>query len=148
MKKLIFIAALLVGCLSLKIADAQRARVAINISSQPDWGPVGYEHADYYYMPDIDAYYDVSAHQYVYSDNGTWVHVNALPPSIHFDRYRSYKVVVNDQSDPWEHDADIRAKYDIYKGRTNQAIIRDSHDVRYRHHWKERKEVDVHEERN
>src|ERR1700747_3291233 len=98
MKKLVLIAAIILACISIKVADAQgHLRASINISSQPDWGPVGYEHADYYYMPDIDAYYDVSAHQYVYNDNGTWIHASVLPPRIHFDRYHSYKVVVNDQ---------------------------------------------------
>lgn len=67
MKKIIFTAAILIGWLSFKAADAKvHLSVGINIGSQPDWGPVGYDHADYYYMPDIDSYYDINAHQYVY----------------------------------------------------------------------------------
>ncbi len=136
MKKIIFTAAILIGCLSFKAADAQlRINLGFNIGAQPEWGPVGYAHAEYYYMPDIDAYYDVPAHQYVYYENNVWVHGNALPPRYgNFDRYHTYKVVVN-QPNPWQHSADIRAKYAGYKGRHDQAIIRESHDQRYRNHW-------------
>ena len=135
MKKLFFITAIAFGCFAFKNADAQLSiRAGINIGSQPDWGPVGYTNAQYYYMPDIDAYYDVPTHQYIYNDNNAWVHANVLPSRFHFDRYHSYKVVVN-QPNPWEHNADIRTRYANYRGRHDQPIIRDSHDDRYRNHW-------------
>src|SRR6267154_6815284 len=64
-----------------------------NIGDQPVWGPVGYDHVDYYYMPDIEAYYYVPRHEYVYFDDGEWVHARELPPRYHdFDVYHSYKV--------------------------------------------------------
>ncbi len=138
MKKLIFAAAFMLACLSFKAADAQiHLSLGVNIGAQPDWGPVGYDHAEYYYMPDIDAYYDVPHHQYVYYDNNAWVHAGALPPSprfAHFDRYHSYKVVVN-QPNPWEHHADFRARYAGYRGRHDQGLIRDSRDAHYQNHW-------------
>jgi hypothetical protein len=135
MKKLFFITAIIFGCLSFKNANAQLTiRAGINIGSQPEWGPVGYDHAQYYYMPDIDAYYDVPAHQYVYNENNVWVHANVLPARYHFDKFHSYKVVVN-QRNPWEHHADIRTRYAGYRGRHDQVIIRDSHDAHYRNHW-------------
>ena len=135
MKKIFFITAIAFGCFAFKNADAQLSiRAGINIGSQPDWGPVGYNNAQYYYMPDIDAYYDVPMHQYIYNDNNAWVHTNVLPARYHFDRYHSYKVVVN-QRNPWEHNADIRTRYANYRGRYDQPIIRDSRDERYRNHW-------------
>lgn len=136
MKKLIFAAAILVSCLMIKKADAQvSVSVGLNIGSQPDWGPVGYDHADYYYMPDIDAYYDVPAHRYVYYENNVWVHRTYLPVRYrNYDRYHSYKVVVNERN-PWlRHDV-YRTRYASYRGRRDQAIIRESRDVRYRNHW-------------
>ena len=137
MKKLFFAAAIIFGCLSFNAASAQvHLSLGVNIGAQPEWGPVGYDHADYYYMPDIDAYYDVPNHQYVYYNNNAWVHAGALPPRYHFDRYHTYKVVVN-QRNPWEHQADIRARYANYRGRHDQAIIRDSHDDHYRNHYHE-----------
>lgn len=136
MRKIILAAALLTGCLSFQIAAAQvRFSVGVNIGAQPDWGPVGYDHVDYYYIPDADAYYDVSVHQYVYYRNHAWVHARYLPGRYrNYDIYHGYKVVVN-QHDPWMHHATIRARYAGYRGRHDQVIIRDSHDARYRNHW-------------
>jgi hypothetical protein len=137
MKKTFFAAALLFACLSFKLADAQiKVSLGINIGSQPDWGPVGYDHADYYYMPDINAYYDINAHQYVYSSNSAWIHSAALPPRYsNYDVYHGYKVVVNEPT-PWVHNTVYRKKYASYKGRRDQAVIRDSHDAKYSNHWK------------
>ncbi|HTH82038.1 MAG TPA: hypothetical protein VL490_03840 [Mucilaginibacter sp.] len=135
MKKIIFLAAILMGCLTFKSADAQlKISLGLNIGSQPDWGPTGYDHAEYYYMPDIDAYYDVPNHQYVYFQNNSWIHAAVLPARYHFDPYNSYKVVVNDRN-PWERAATYRKKYASYKGRRGQAVIRDSRDQKYRNHW-------------
>jgi hypothetical protein len=138
MKKiLLFGAVILIGCLSFKSANAQlHVNVGINIGSQPEWGPVGYDRADYYYMPDIDAYYDVNAHQYVYSSNNVWIHSASLPPRYrNYDVYRGYKVVVNERT-PWVHNDVYRTKYSPYRGQHNQSVIRDSHDEKYRNHWK------------
>src|ERR1700749_4803012 len=133
MKKIIFCAAILFSCLTYKSAEAQfRINLGFNIGSQPEWGPVGYDHAEYYYMPDIDAYYDVPNHQYVYFQNNVWVHSGALPPRYaNYDLYHGYKVVVNEHN-PWEHAATYRTKYASFKGRHTQQAIRDNHDPKYR----------------
>jgi hypothetical protein len=136
MKNIFFVAAILLGCLSFKSTSAQvHLSIGVNIGSQPDWGPVGYDHADYYYMPDIDAYYDVNAHQYVYSDNNVWIHSAGLPPRYsNYDVYHGYKVVVNERT-PWVHNNVYRKRYSGYKGRHDQSVIRDSHDAKYHNHW-------------
>jgi hypothetical protein len=136
MKRLIFAAVLFIGCLFFKPADAQvHVSLGVNIGNQPEWGPVGYDHADYYYMPDIGVYYDVPAHQYVYLNNNVWVRRTYLPAQYRdYDIYHGYKVVLN-QPRPWVHDADVRARYAQYRGHRDQTIIRDSHDDRYRNHW-------------
>jgi hypothetical protein len=134
MKKLIFTAAIFICCLTIQVADAQ-LRIHVNIGSQPAWGPVGYAHADYYYMPDIDAYYDIPAHQYIYFDNNAWVRGAYLPERYgDYDIYHGYKVVVN-QRNPWERDNFYRTRYAGYRGRHDQGVIRDSRDERYRNHW-------------
>jgi hypothetical protein len=33
--------------------------VNVNIGSPPLWGPSGYSNIDYYYLPDVQAYYDI-----------------------------------------------------------------------------------------
>lgn len=141
MKKLIFAAVILVSCLTFKNANAQiHFSIGVNIGSQPDWGPVGYDRAAYYYIPDIDGYYDVSAHQYIYLENNVWVHRTYLPYRYrNYDLYRGYKVVINDR-DPWLRNAAYRARYMRYRGRHDQDIIRNSRDDRYRNHWRGRED--------
>jgi hypothetical protein len=135
MKKTILTVAILASCFLFKTADAQlRINLGFNIGSQPEWGPVGYDHAEYYYIPDADAYYDVPRHQYVYFENNVWIHAGALPPRYHFDPYHSYKVVVNERN-PWERNSVYRTRYANYRGRRDQQLIRESRDVRYRDHW-------------
>jgi len=136
MKKIFLAAAMLFSCFMFKQANAQvRVSVGVNIGSQPEWGPVGYDHADYYYIPDIGVYYDVPAHQYVYLNNGVWVRHTYLPSRWrNYDLYHGYKVVVN-QPHPWRRDADIRAQYAGYRDRHDQMVIRDSREDKYRNHW-------------
>jgi hypothetical protein len=137
MKKLIVTAVILFSCLSFKFANAQiHLSLGVNVTNQPDWGPVGYDHASYYYIPDIDGYYDVDAHQYIYLENNVWVHRAYLPSRYsNYDLYHGYKVVVNDR-DPWLRDATYRTRYSSYRGRRDQSVIRDSHDARYANHWR------------
>lgn len=137
MKKLIFTVVILVSCLTFKNANAQiHFSIGVNIGNQPDWGPTGYDRAAYYYIPDIDGYYDVNAHEYIYFENNVWVHRAYLPYRFrNYDLYRGYKVVINDR-DPWLRNATYRTRYAAYRGRRNQAIIRNSRDARYRNHWR------------
>lgn len=134
MKKIILAAALLFGSVAYQQANAQ-VSLNINIGSQPDWGPVGYDHVDYYYMPDVDAYYDVPNHQYIYLTNNTWTRRRTLPASYNFNPYNSYKVVVNEPR-PWTRSTVYRTKYASYKGRPSTVVIRDSKDDKYKNHWK------------
>lgn len=137
MKKLLLSAVILLSCLTIKTASAQvSVSLGINIGSQPAWGPVGYDHADYYYMPDIDTYYNVPTHQYVYFENNVWVHHAYLPVRYRsYNLYNGYKVVINER-DPWlRHDV-YRTRYAGYRGRHDQVIIRNSHDARYANYWR------------
>ena len=45
----------------------------VNIGTQPIWGPTGYDHVEYYYLPDIEAYYYVPQARFYYQDGGRWV---------------------------------------------------------------------------
>src|ERR1700722_6307721 len=73
------------------------ASAQINVSIQPTWGPVGYNYVNYYYMPDIEAYYSVPLRRFTYYEGGRWVTSPFLPPRFSdFDFYHSYKVVLNE----------------------------------------------------
>lgn len=74
-----------------------QAQVSVNVNvGTPVWGPpVTVE--EYYYLPDVNSYYDIRAKQFIYVSNGTWVRHNSLPT-----RYRNYNlssgnvIVIND----------------------------------------------------
>lgn len=134
MKKILLTAVVLISCLAFRAEAQIHISLGLNIGSQPDWGPVGYDHAEYYYMPDIDTYYDVPNHQYVYLESGRWVRAAVLPSRYRFDPYNSYKVVINEPS-PWLRATTYRAKYRGYRGRRDQVLIRDSREDKYRNHW-------------
>ena len=130
MKKPILLVAFILGIFGSRIVQAQ-VSFSVNIGAQPVWGPVGYEHVDYYYMPDVDAYYDVPARVFVYQEGGVWVRRSSLPGRYaDFDLYHGYKVVINDPN-PWlRHDV-YRNQYVSYRGRHDQVVIRDSREPRY-----------------
>jgi hypothetical protein len=71
--------------------------INVNIGTPPSWGPSGNSDAEYYYLPDVESYYDVRATQFIFISNGQWIRSRYLPR-----RYRNYdlqhgqKVVLND----------------------------------------------------
>ena len=131
MKKVILVAALLLGVFIFKTATAQ-VRFNVNIDVQPVWGPVGYGHVEYYYIPDIDVFYYVPKHQYIYQDRGRWRFTTSLPARFRgYNIYNGYKLVINDDPRPYRNAGTYRTKYSPYKGRRDQPIIRNSDDPKY-----------------
>lgn len=136
--KRIAIALLLVTGLtsSSQLANAQ-VSVSVNIGTQPQWGPVGYDRAEYYYLPDVEAYYYVPRRQFIYLDAGRWMFAANLPGRYrNYDLYGGYKVVINSPR-PYEqfsYHRDQYSRYRDYNGR--QVCIRDDrrrYDDRRRH---------------
>ena len=132
MKKIILIAALLMSGFVFQTASAQiRVGINVNIGTQPVWGPVGYDHVEYYYLPDIDVFYYVPRRQYIYMDRGRWVFRTYLPTRYsNYNLYSGYKVVINEPS-PYRNASVYRSKYSGYRGRNDQELIRNSRDSRY-----------------
>jgi hypothetical protein len=132
MKKIIICTAIFLSAAVFKEADAQvRFNVNFNVNSQPVWGPTGYDHVDYYYLPDIESYYYVPTHQFVYLSGNRWVFSASLPQRYRgYDLYSGYKVVVN-RPNAYRYFNDDRVRYNGYRGNRSQAIIRNSNDSRY-----------------
>ncbi|WP_166925962.1 hypothetical protein [Flavobacterium poyangense] len=102
--------------LLLMVANATQAQVSVNVNigSPPAWGPAGYAEMEYYYLPDIEAYYDVRASQFIYFGGERWIRATRLPRQYrNYDLYGGYKVVLTD-----------------YHGRTPYTYF-DRHRVRY-----------------
>lgn len=91
--------------------------VNVNIGSPPLWGPVGYTEVQYYYLPDVEAYYDVQTSMFIYYGGGVWIRRAYLPTRYrYYDLYSGYKVVLTDYhgNEPYIHFKNHKVKY--YKG--------------------------------
>lgn len=96
--------------------------VNVNIGKPPAWGPAGYSNVDYYYLPDVEAYYDIRATQFIYLNGGKWTRSRYLPgPYRNYNLYNGYKVVLNDYhgSKPYSNFKSHKVKY--YKGYHGKA---------------------------
>src|ERR1041385_8506337 len=65
---------------SFTMPTMAQVSVGVNINI-PFWAPV-YDHVDevqYYYLPDIEVFYDVPNREFVYMEDGNWVYSPELP---------------------------------------------------------------------
>lgn len=130
MKKLII---LFIICASGLMCQTTSAQISfrVNIGSQPMWGPVGYDHVDYYYLPDVEAYYYVPTHKYIYMENGRWINRSYLPGRYRdYNMYNCRKIVINEPR-PYMRDNEYRDRYQRSNDRYEQHSIRDSREGRY-----------------
>jgi hypothetical protein len=133
MKKIVVIMSVAMSLLTVVSSNAQiNISLGSNIGSQPVWGPVGYNHVDYYYLPDVESYYYVPTRKYTYLDNGRWISSTRLPSRYaNYDIERGYKVVMNEPK-PYLHFNNDKIKYVQYKGyKQPQNFIRNSNDPKY-----------------
>ncbi len=114
--------------LILFFSNALRSQVSVNVNvgSPPMWGPVGYTDVRYYYIPDVEAYYDVQTSMFIYFGDGIWLHRAYLPSMYsNYDLYSGYKVVINNYygNAPYVHFHDHKAKYHKgYRGGPQKTI--------------------------
>ena len=112
----------------LFFAGAAQAQVSvhINIGTPPLWGPVGYSDVRYYYLPDVEAYYDVQTSMFVYFEGRSWVRRSYLPSRYNnYDLYDGYKVVMKDYHGdaPYYNHREYRTKYiKGYRGPSQHTI--------------------------
>jgi hypothetical protein len=96
---------LIIGGFFIVLAGMLSAQVSVTIGTPPPWGPAEASGIRFYYIPDIQTYYDVNTGEYVYFSGGVWVHTRELPPAYrHYDLYGGYKVPLRDYHGerPWE----------------------------------------------
>lgn len=106
-------------------AQAQ-VSVNVNVGTPPAWGPAESPQARYYYIPDIETYYDVNSSEYIYLTNGRWVRTTAVPaPYRSYNFYNGYKVVMTDYrgATPYTYYDTYKVKYPKgYKGGPQKNI--------------------------
>jgi len=119
---------LFIVAIVLLFASAGKAQVSVslNVGTPPPWGPVGYSDVRYYYLPDVQAYYDVHSSMFIYNSRGAWIHRTYLPARYrHYDLYGGYKVPMTDYRGdaPYAHFNEHRVKYSRgYRGEEQRTI--------------------------
>jgi len=71
----------------------------------PQWAPPYSQGVRYYYLPDIETYYDLSSHEFISLINGEWVYSQECP-SVYsgFDLNNSFTIELNvNIYQPWMH---------------------------------------------
>jgi len=130
---------LIVFGMILMFAGSMQAQlsVRVNIGTPPQWGPAGYNSVSYYYLPDIESYYDVRHSMFIYYSGNRWIHSRVLPARYrNYDLYGGYKVVMNDYhgTRPYDHFREYKVKYGKgYRGH-EQRNIGERHDNGNRGH--------------
>lgn len=119
---------IIAGIILLVSSNTMQAQVSVNVNigSPPAWGPVGYSAVDYYYLPDLQAYYDIRATQFIYFGGGKWIRSRNLPYQYrNYNLYNGYKVVLTDYhgSRPYSNFNTHKVKYyKGYKGKPQKSI--------------------------
>lgn len=88
---------LIVTGLAIVFASALQAQVSLNINvgTAPVWGPEVEPDVRYYYLPDVNAYYDIHTAMFIYANDGRWTRKHHLPNKFrNYDLYSGRKVVV------------------------------------------------------
>lgn len=111
----------------------------------PEWAPDYYTGVRYYYLPDIEVYYDLTMRDFIYLNNGRWVYSRVLPPMYsYYDLYSGYVILLNvNIYRPWMHHQYYvshypRYYYRDYYDRSNFAYVRGfNENARSAIFWKE-----------
>jgi hypothetical protein len=112
----------------LFVAGSAQGQVSlnVNIGTPPLWGPVGYSDVQYYYLPDVEAYYDVPTSMFIYYEGRSWVHRSYLPVRYrNYDLYGGYKVPMSNYHGrtPYYNHNEYRTRYAKgYRGNYQRTI--------------------------
>jgi len=108
---------LIIAGLLILLAVYAQSQVIVNVNSgsPPQWGPEGYIGVRYYYLPDVEVYYDLESSTFIYMGNGgLWIRRTELPPQHkNYDLYQGYKVVLTEYTGdaPFSDFKDHKIKY-------------------------------------
>ncbi|MDD3320402.1 MAG: hypothetical protein PHS59_03040 [Paludibacter sp.] len=102
--------------LMLLFAGSAQSQLSINVhlGTAPAWGPAGSDNVQYYYLPDVQAYYDVHTSMFIYISGNYWVRSRHLPSRYrNYDLYHGYKVVMKDYhgNSPYKQFKEHKIKY-------------------------------------
>lgn len=132
MKKIIFALSIILTVALLNNTANAQVNINVNLNNQPAWGPSGYDYANFYYFPDLNIYFDINSSLFYYLSGSKWISNQYLPSKYSkYDFYNMYKVVINDNNQPWLNNKTHKKEYSQYKNNKTQIPIRNSNDTRY-----------------
>jgi len=114
--------------IALILANTAIAQISVNVNFGPPplWGPVGYNEVRYYYLPDVEAYYDTRSTMFIYYGNGRWNRGASLPRRYrNYDLYSGYKVVMSGYhgETPYDNFNEHKMKYARgYRGEMQRTV--------------------------
>jgi len=84
------------GIILFAASTSSKAQLSVNVNigapavivRSAAWVPQNHVGVDFYYLPEIESYYDVNAGLYVYLNNGNWCRTRYVPA-----QYRDYDLV-------------------------------------------------------
>lgn len=114
--------------LFLMMASTVQSQISIrfNLGSPPQWAPVEHADARYYYLPDVEAYYDVQSSMFIYFEGRRWIQRSYLPYRYrNYDLYGGYKVAMNNYrgNTPYANFNEYKVRYAKGRNREMQRTI-------------------------
>ena len=100
--------------LILFLSTSANAQIGVNVNINiPTWGPADTHDAHFYYIPDIQVYYDVPNAVFIYPYKERWIRCKRLPAHYsHFDLHSGCKVILPYRGhSPYEHFYTHKSKY-------------------------------------
>lgn len=84
------------GIILFAASTSSKAQLSVNVNigapavvvRSAAWVPQNHVGVDFYYLPEIESYYDINAGLYVYLNNGNWCRTRYVPV-----QYRDYDLV-------------------------------------------------------
>ena len=110
---------LMQSCITTAYVPEQRTTTVVRTEVLPPvWAPEydNVEQVHYYYLPDVEMYYDVWNHEYVYNNNGSWAFAASFPSYYStYDINSAFVVVLDNRvSEPWRRHQVYRSSYPQY----------------------------------
>jgi hypothetical protein len=108
---------LIIAAIALMLFGALQtthAQISVTIGTPPPWGPAEAPGIRFYYLPDIEVYFDVNTGEYIYLSDGAWIRARNLPRAYaDYDLYGAYKVPLREYHGerPWDNHRDYHKNY-------------------------------------
>lgn len=130
------------GIILFAVSTSQ-AQVSINVNLgapavvvRPTWVPQNHVNVDFYYLPEIQSYYDVNASMYVYLNNGNWCRTRYVPVQYrNYDLHHAHRVALRGYhgSRPYTYYNNHNVRYDNHRNDNRRYVEARRYSNNYRY---------------